>query len=112
MTSAPESASSRVQYGPAIIALKSSTRIPCSGPVDFASVVLIALLCLFFGQRGPAQRNSAYRDLDAVDLSALFVDEPQQMASRRRPPQHRLFGRIRGRADHHARTRAWPDHLH
>src|SRR5215207_6766716 len=76
ITSAPMSASRRVQCGPAMVVEKSSTRTPCSGLL-FASVISIT------------RRSSANED---EDNAADHQDAAQPFAGRRPLLEHQVRG--------------------
>src|SRR6266566_2459018 len=70
MTSAPTSASSRAQYGPASMIEKSSTRMPSSGAVMVSGPCIPLLLS---GQSKPALCDQA-----ALNLIGADADDPHQ----------------------------------
>src|SRR5207302_7509248 len=70
MTSAPTSASSRAQYGPASMIEKSSTRRPPSG------AVLVSRSCIPLLLSG--QSEPALRDQTALNFIGADADDPHQ----------------------------------
>src|SRR6266446_193630 len=70
MTSAPTSASSRAQYGPASMMEKSSTRTPSRGAVIVSNTCIPYLLS--------GQSKSPLRDQAALDFVGSDTDDPHQ----------------------------------